>query len=288
MEHRGRRRQTPRRQRKSPQARPVQGRGYPLTAAQNAAAAVERNALKRGRGQEDTEYGRSKLEARQVLHWDWRQVCASGQGAIAGLHQGSGKRNRSRSRMEQVQPRAHDRWLRARMVRQAADAAVKALGWKHPYYCDADHITLNTVGRFLDGCDFYTIDVADSIGQPASADAIGNFVKRHPELVGCIQLEGTNDAFEITREVLRQTARKYLAAVNKAGEVYRTIVNAKGRRQLYPRGFDGRNRQCAEPGRVAYHPGGDRRGRNSSTDHRSQVQRTLQQRRGLRRRRGPV
>ena len=46
-------------------------------------------------------------------------------------------------------------------VRQAADAAVKALGWKLPYFCDADHITLQTVGRFLDSCDFYTIDVAD-------------------------------------------------------------------------------------------------------------------------------
>ena len=27
-------------------------------------------------------------------------------------------------------------------VRQAADAAVKALGWKHSYFCDADHITI--------------------------------------------------------------------------------------------------------------------------------------------------
>ncbi len=34
-------------------------------------------------------------------------------------------------------------------VRRAADAAVKALDWKHPYFCDADHITLQTVGRFL-------------------------------------------------------------------------------------------------------------------------------------------
>ena len=52
-------------------------------------------------------------------------------------------------------------------VRQAADAAVKALHWKKPYFCDADHITLQTVDRFLGPCDFYTIDVADSIGQPA-------------------------------------------------------------------------------------------------------------------------
>src|SRR3954454_17278982 len=44
-------------------------------------------------------------------------------------------------------------------VRQAADAAVAALGWKHPYFRDADHITSQTVARFLSACDFYTIDV---------------------------------------------------------------------------------------------------------------------------------
>ena len=68
-------------------------------------------------------------------------------------------------------------------TRAAADAAVKALNWKLPYYCDADHINLQTVGRFLDACDFYTIDVADFIGQPAPAAEIDNFVKRHAELI---------------------------------------------------------------------------------------------------------
>ena len=52
-------------------------------------------------------------------------------------------------------------------ARQAADAAVQALGWKLPYHVDADHITVATVDRFLSPCDFFTIDVADFIGQPA-------------------------------------------------------------------------------------------------------------------------
>jgi hypothetical protein len=39
-------------------------------------------------------------------------------------------------------------------TRQAADAAVRALGWKHSYFCDADHIGLTTVDRFLAPCDF--------------------------------------------------------------------------------------------------------------------------------------
>ncbi len=119
-------------------------------------------------------------------------------------------------------------------VRQAADAAVKALGWKHPYFCDADHITLQTVGRFFSACDFYTIDVADFIGQIATDDDIDIFVKRHPELLGRLQLEGIEDRFEVTQTALRQTAQKFLAAVKKAGEVYRAIVLAKGRGNFIP------------------------------------------------------
>jgi hypothetical protein len=113
-------------------------------------------------------------------------------------------------------------------TRAAADAAVKALGWKLPYYCDADHITLQTVGRFFDACDFYTHDVADYIGQPAPEAEIDHFAGKHQELLGHIQLEGVSNSFVITHEILRQTARKYLTAVKKAGKIYRAIVAAKG------------------------------------------------------------
>ncbi|MGO9777915.1 MAG: tagaturonate epimerase family protein [Terracidiphilus sp.] len=113
-------------------------------------------------------------------------------------------------------------------TRAAADAAVKALDWKLPYFCDADHINLQIVGRFLGACDFYTIDVADFIGQPAPDAEIDGFVEHHSELLGNIQLDGTNDTFEITPAILRQTARKYLTAVINAGEVYRAISASKG------------------------------------------------------------
>jgi hypothetical protein len=119
-------------------------------------------------------------------------------------------------------------------VRSAADQAVKALEWKLPYFCDADHITLETVDRFFGPCDFYTIDVADSIGQPAAAAEITSFVNRHSELLGRIQMEGTDEVLEITPEHLGQTAQKFLAAVKKAGEVYRKIENAKGTGNFIP------------------------------------------------------
>jgi len=113
-------------------------------------------------------------------------------------------------------------------VRAAADAATKALGWDKPYFCDADHITTETVERFLAPCDFFTIDVADSIGKPATDHAVQSFVRQHSELSGRIRLEGVAQQFEITSEILVSTANKFLFAVNKASEVYRKIASNKG------------------------------------------------------------
>ena len=114
-------------------------------------------------------------------------------------------------------------------TRAAADAAVQALGWKKPYFCDADHINLTTVDRFLGPCDFFTIDVADFIGKPASQAAIEKFVKRRADLAGTLRLEGVREAFEITPELLGATAGKFLFAVEEAGKVYRRIEGAKGK-----------------------------------------------------------
>lgn len=119
-------------------------------------------------------------------------------------------------------------------VRQAADAAAKALGWRLPYFCDADHITAETVERFLAPCDFFTFDVADFIGRPAQAGDIESFVKRHPELEGSIELPGADQSFEITTATRRETAGKFLAAVKKAGEVYRMVLNARGAGNFVP------------------------------------------------------
>jgi len=119
-------------------------------------------------------------------------------------------------------------------TRQAADAAVSALNWQKPYFCDADHITLQTVERFLEPCDFYTIDVADSIGRLTALANVEAFVERHPELLGRVQFEGVDESFEIAKEDLRRTAQKFLAAVMKAGEVYRKIENSKGAGNFIP------------------------------------------------------
>ncbi|HEY0794423.1 MAG TPA: tagaturonate epimerase family protein [Acidisarcina sp.] len=113
-------------------------------------------------------------------------------------------------------------------TRAAADAAVAALAWKEPYFCDADHINLQTVDRFLTSCDFYTIDVADLIGEPADSASIDHFVNGHPELQGPIQIEGIDQRFDISHQFLRDVAGKYLAAVTLAGKIYRKIEGKKG------------------------------------------------------------
>ncbi|HWB10240.1 MAG TPA: tagaturonate epimerase family protein [Pirellulales bacterium] len=113
-------------------------------------------------------------------------------------------------------------------VREAADAAVRELGWKKPYHVDADHIRLETVDGFIASSDFYTIDVADSIGQPAAPEAVTAFVDRHGDLVGRLQIPGIEEPFATTRADIERVAAKYLRAVQEAGAIYRHIAKAKG------------------------------------------------------------
>jgi hypothetical protein len=113
-------------------------------------------------------------------------------------------------------------------VRASAEAAVKELNWKKPYHVDADHIRLDTVQRFLPACDFYTIDVADSIGHAATAQSAKFFADRHPELVGTITIPGIAEPFTITRADVERIAAKYLKAAQDASAIYNKIVWTKG------------------------------------------------------------
>src|SRR5471032_1542895 len=97
-------------------------------------------------------------------------------------------------------------------LRAEADAAVKALGWKKSYHVDADHIRLETVDRFIAPSDFFTIDVADSIGQPASAAEVEAFVNRHPELIGNISIPHISQPFAITPAEVKRVADQFLLA----------------------------------------------------------------------------
>ena len=119
-------------------------------------------------------------------------------------------------------------------TRAAADAAVKELGYKGQYFLDADHINLNTVERFLAPCDFYTLDVADLIGQPAKEADVDAFLKRHPELVGTVTIPQIDAPFKTDEAFVRGVANKFLAAVQHAGEIYKLLVDRKGAGKFVP------------------------------------------------------
>ena len=119
-------------------------------------------------------------------------------------------------------------------VRHAADEAVAALGWERPHHVDADHINLGTVDGYLDSSDFYTIDVADSIGKTPEGGDVDAFLGRHPELVGRIEISGIDEPFDTSQESVAAVAAKYLAAVSEAGEIYRHIESRKGAGNFIP------------------------------------------------------
>ena len=119
-------------------------------------------------------------------------------------------------------------------TRAAADSAVKELSWTKPYFLDADHINLKTVQRFLDPCDFFTLDVADLIGEAAPPEEVAKFVHKHPELIGKVVIPGVAKAFQSDRALVESVANKFLAAVKYAAEIYRLLLETKGAGRFVP------------------------------------------------------
>ncbi len=113
-------------------------------------------------------------------------------------------------------------------TRQAADKAVADLGWTGEYLLDADHINLSTVDRFVAPCDFFTLDVADDIGEAADPADVAAFIAKHPELIGTVAIEGIAQPFEISQADVEKTANQFLKATQKAAAIYQHIVAAKG------------------------------------------------------------
>ena len=113
-------------------------------------------------------------------------------------------------------------------TRDAADKAVADLGWTGEYLLDADHINLDTVDRFIAPCNFFTLDVADDIGEAADPADVATFINKHPELIGTVSIDGIDQPYEITRDDVEKTANQFLKATQKAKAIYQHILVAKG------------------------------------------------------------
>ena len=113
-------------------------------------------------------------------------------------------------------------------VRMEADEAVRALGWNGSYYVDADHIGLKNVDLFIDSSDFFTLDVADFIGQAAEKDQVSAFVSKYKKYVGSLMIPGIGEGLRIDEKQIETIGRKFLLAVKEAGKIYRHVEAAKG------------------------------------------------------------
>ncbi len=113
-------------------------------------------------------------------------------------------------------------------VRAEADEAVSQGKWAHPYYVDADHISLKNVDGFLAASDFFTLDVADYIGETCEEGDIYGFIARHEDLIGTHAIEGLPEPVVLTRPLLAEYLRSTLFAIRQAGRLYRYIAEKRG------------------------------------------------------------
>jgi hypothetical protein len=113
-------------------------------------------------------------------------------------------------------------------LRKEADDAVKALGWKDSYYVDADHININNVDLFIQASNFYTLDVADYIGQKCDAKDLAAFIAQNKKFIGSLSIPNIEGKLTITQNDLEKIGAKFLLAIKKAGEIYRHVAEKKG------------------------------------------------------------
>jgi len=117
-------------------------------------------------------------------------------------------------------------------VRKEADDAIRATGFNRPYFVDADHINLDSVGRFITSSDYFTIDVAAFIGKKASDDRVNDFLSKAKNYTGTLKIDGIRAPFNVTPDYLERMSAKYLQAAFMAGEIFRRIAGSKGQKEF--------------------------------------------------------
>jgi len=113
-------------------------------------------------------------------------------------------------------------------TRAEADEVARLRGWSGHYFVDADHINLKTVDLFIESCDFFTLDVADFINQPAKPDELDEFVAGCEKYTNIVSMPAGMDELIGGQDTIRAIGNKFLTAVKQAGNLYRHIAAKKG------------------------------------------------------------
>lgn len=114
-------------------------------------------------------------------------------------------------------------------VMKEAAAAVAEGSYTGSYYVDADHINMDTVDRFIDCSNFFTIDVANFIGRKASQEAVADFQSRYSKYLGAIRIPGITRELNVTAGFLARLAEDYLIAIEEVKKIYDHICTVKGK-----------------------------------------------------------
>lgn len=114
-------------------------------------------------------------------------------------------------------------------VRIEADSVTKSAVFNKTYFVDADHINFDTVDRFIESSDFFTIDVASFIGKKAEQQEINEFLTSVAKYTGNLKIPGTKLLFKVSKPQIIEIAEKYLFAAKKAKDIFRKIEMAKGK-----------------------------------------------------------
>jgi len=109
------------------------------------------------------------------------------------------------------------------MTREEADEATRVMNWDLPYFVDADHINLFNVDKFIDHCDFFTIDVAEYISKPAVDEDVEEYIEKNRKYIGKLHITGIDEDFTVTEDFLTEIGFKFLNAAQEAGKIYRYI-----------------------------------------------------------------
>lgn len=106
--------------------------------------------------------------------------------------------------------------------------ATFGLGYANNWYVDADHINLKSVDAYVEHSNFFTLDVADSIGQQGNINEAEAMLERLQQFKGELKIPGIDASFLITDELLQDIVSKFFNAIKEASKIYRQIREIRG------------------------------------------------------------
>lgn len=109
-----------------------------------------------------------------------------------------------------------------------AKGAIDSLQYGGNWYVDADHINLSNVDAYVQHSNFFTLDVADSIGKEGNPAEQSEMLKKLQAYSGSLELPGIDETFSITDELLESIVKKFHMAVKEAALIYERIREVRG------------------------------------------------------------